>query len=492
MDKFTLGQKLLFMNIVYIIPLCVLTYLMYQARSSDITFTRLEIDGNRYEEPLITILKSVSLHKIELQRALNHIPASQAALPNLETAVDTGFENLEKIDALLGNSLKFTPEALAQSQEEAFHFSKIKAQWSEIKSKKDTLTAMASNNLHTNLVASIRGMIAHTGNASNLVLDTDLDSYYLIDITLGGLPQIQDRIQEITTVIEPIVHTKNINQDTVAKAAVYAHVLQSDLDRITSDIKKSLSEDKNFYGISEPLQKNMPPITKELSDKVDDLIQDMKDIAAGKPIAVDRFLRSTSDALQASYKHWLMTEPEVNTLLKTRIMAFEVQRFYYALSGFLILIVAGTLSFFVARSLKNELTLSLGQVLKDLETASRITESTSSGLLDTSKKLSDSSIQQAASIQETVTAMNEINSMTQKSNHNISSSVEIVTHSQEAATLGQKTVRSLIDAIQDLSVSNDAILSQTEASNRQIEDIVRVINEIANKTGSSGFSVHNL
>ncbi len=455
---------------------------MYDARSSDIAFARLEIDGNRYEEPLITILKSASLHKIEMQRALNHVAASQAAIPDLETAIDSGFKNLENIDAILGASLKFTPEMLSKSQEEAFQFSKIKAQWSEIKSKKDTLNITTSNNLHTSLIAGIRGMIAHDGNASNLILDPDLDSYYLIDTTLGGLPQLQDRIQEVTVAMEPAIHTRKLNQEIISQAAVYATLLQSDLDRITGDIKIAIIEDQNFYGIVPSFQQNIPPAIKELSEKVGSLIQDMKDIAAGKPVAADRFLQSTSDSLQSAYKSWFIATPEVTNILEARISSFKTQRSHYVLGGSLVLVIAGILSFFVARSLKNELTSSLGKVLKDLATASRITESTSAGLLNTSKKLSDSSIQQAASIQETVTAMNEINSMTQKSNDNIASSVEIVTHSQEAATLGQKTVRSLIDAIQDLSVSNDAILSQTEASNRQIEDIVRVINEIANKT----------
>ena len=41
-------------------------------------------------------------------------------------------------------------------------------------------------------------MITHAGDMSNLILDPDLDSRYLMDATLLGLPQTQDRLATVT------------------------------------------------------------------------------------------------------------------------------------------------------------------------------------------------------------------------------------------------------------------------------------------------------
>ena len=49
---------------------------------------------------------------------------------------------------------------------------------------------------YTSFVATIRTMITHAGDTSNLILDPDLDSYYLMDVTLLALPQTQDRIRK--------------------------------------------------------------------------------------------------------------------------------------------------------------------------------------------------------------------------------------------------------------------------------------------------------
>jgi hypothetical protein len=46
---------------------------------------------------------------------------------------------------------------------------------------------------HASLVQDVRDMITHAGDTSNIILDPDLDSYYMMDITLLALPQTQAR-----------------------------------------------------------------------------------------------------------------------------------------------------------------------------------------------------------------------------------------------------------------------------------------------------------
>jgi hypothetical protein len=48
-------------------------------------------------------------------------------------------------------------------------------------------------------------MITHAGDTSNLILDPDLDSYYLVDVVLLGLPQAQDRLADALLVAERVL-----------------------------------------------------------------------------------------------------------------------------------------------------------------------------------------------------------------------------------------------------------------------------------------------
>jgi hypothetical protein len=51
--------------------------------------------------------------------------------------------------------------------------------------------------LYLGLAADINRLSARLGDSSNLILDHDLDTYYLMDATLIKLPEIQKILSEI-------------------------------------------------------------------------------------------------------------------------------------------------------------------------------------------------------------------------------------------------------------------------------------------------------
>ena len=61
------------------------------------------------------------------------------------------------------------------------------------------LEAGDSDELHRQLLAEIRDLGAHVGDTSNLILDPDLDSYYLMDAILIKLPRGQDLLAQASS-----------------------------------------------------------------------------------------------------------------------------------------------------------------------------------------------------------------------------------------------------------------------------------------------------
>lgn len=99
-----------------------------------------------------------------------------------------------------------------------------------------------------------------------------------------------------------------------------------------------------------------------------------------------------------------------------------------------------------------------------------------------SEELSQASTEQAASLEETAASIEEMTSMVQKNAENAKRAYELSNHSTESAEKGKLVVQDMIKAIDDISVSNNEIMTQVEESNKQISDIVHVIAEIGNKT----------
>lgn len=89
---------------------------------------------------------------------------------------------------------------------------------------------------------------------------------------------------------------------------------------------------------------------------------------------------------------------------------------------------------------------------------------------------------QASSLQETVSSIDEISSMLQKSSDAAKSSTEISSQSAKAANRGKATVEEMIAAISRISTGNDEIMEEIRKSNQEISNIVNVISEIGEKT----------
>lgn len=99
-----------------------------------------------------------------------------------------------------------------------------------------------------------------------------------------------------------------------------------------------------------------------------------------------------------------------------------------------------------------------------------------------SENLSASTTEQASALQETSSSIEETSAMISKNAENAKTSMLISSQSQTSVEEGKKFVNDMIVSIQDISDSNIEMVKQIDLSNKEIADIVKVINEIGNKT----------
>lgn len=99
-----------------------------------------------------------------------------------------------------------------------------------------------------------------------------------------------------------------------------------------------------------------------------------------------------------------------------------------------------------------------------------------------SSSLSDASKEQAASLEETAASLEEITSMIAKASDNAQMTSETSAQSHKKAEQGRASVDHMLHSMDEISQSNEAILNQIKESNRQMFEIVAVIEEIGQKT----------
>ncbi len=99
-----------------------------------------------------------------------------------------------------------------------------------------------------------------------------------------------------------------------------------------------------------------------------------------------------------------------------------------------------------------------------------------------SDSLSSSTTQQASALQQTSSSIEETSAMISKNAENAKASLEISSRSRKSVGSGKEMIQELITSIDEISSSNAQMVKQIDESNKEIADIIKIINEIGDKT----------
>lgn len=103
-------------------------------------------------------------------------------------------------------------------------------------------------------------------------------------------------------------------------------------------------------------------------------------------------------------------------------------------------------------------------------------------MTSSSQSLSEASAEQAASLEQTAASLEEISSMVNKNTENAKRTAETSDFSKNKANEGKESVERMIQSMEEINESNRAIMTQVNQSNQEMSEIVKVIQEIGNKT----------
>lgn len=469
----SLFKKLLVANILYSLPVVAMVYLIAESQNTNIDFGKQELKGNVYQRPLASLLKNLG--------ALRMANNDGVALDVGFSQIDADLEKIAQVQNLVGEDLQFTKEGLEKRGRAAIFYPTLKSRWQDFTKQSRRLSSSDRGEKIAQFIADTRMMITHSGDTSNLILDPDLDSYYLMDITLCAMPQLQDRLQDTLAFIQRLRKSGSWTESDRRALGVYAALLkQSDLDRINGDTQTVFQEDPHFYGTSETLKRNLEPAVSDLAKKMDSLIALLTAMSLAPSIEehYGQTMEAGQSAFNQSFGTWTVAVTELDALIENRVSVLSVSKYRSLTIAILSLLAAFGVLFWVAQSFNTN----MRQILARLQAALGLTQDASRKLVAMSDELAAATTEQAAALQETSSAIHEITSMVQATLSNTSVAEASANESLETSTRSHEAVDQLVNAINDISQSNDMIISTVEKSDKRMGDITRIISEIETKT----------
>jgi methyl-accepting chemotaxis protein len=118
----------------------------------------------------------------------------------------------------------------------------------------------------------------------------------------------------------------------------------------------------------------------------------------------------------------------------------------------------------------------------DVATGANLTNSAAQDLATASEALSSGVTEQAASLQETVSSLEEVSAMIKKNADNANGLKSAADSGVQSSQQCESEVKGMMQAMSDIRSSSDAINLQIEANNQSLNEITTVIKQIAEKT----------
>ncbi|TAE78361.1 MAG: HAMP domain-containing protein [Oscillatoriales cyanobacterium] len=304
MNRLSYPQKFTSIGFLFAMPLALVMYLLISEINTRVDFAQKEIYGNEYLRPLRQLREHIpKLQQLNYQ-GFNPNLSNPDPRANLEAKIDANFESLANIDRQFG-------QILVASEK----FNNIYHTWQNFKLRRHQWSLETYDVVYHKLALDINRLSAHLGDTSNLILDPDLDTYYLMDATLLKLPEMQKILSEIRLISQKSSARSDATPEERAKLITLAGKLRELNQNLAINMEVGFSN--NPHGnlipkLSQPLI-NFNSVVEQLTGQLDKLIN---------PTAVVEYyayLDGSDRVLTSSFELWDECVNELDFLLQKRI-----------------------------------------------------------------------------------------------------------------------------------------------------------------------------
>jgi methyl-accepting chemotaxis protein len=261
-------------------------------------------------------------------------------------------------------------------------------------------------------------------------------------------------------------------------------ITEKDPDILEASIAKVK---KSFEEIGTDLKKcqfdctKMESLFKDYQTKVNELI-DQRILLGKTAEAIEFFIQDLSPVYfktltELEEKGELIKKISFDSIKTADDQGEKLKITVTASSLFMILLIG-----VAGLNFRKNLVSSIKQIAEQLQSSTITLEETSRGVAATSEFLSESSVEQNATVQGTSQAVQEISSMTEINRNNVTGSATKARASLQQIGEGKEAIKIMMDTIKKIADSNADMISQINKNETEFSEVTNLIKEIDSKT----------
>lgn len=341
MSRLRFALKLGLTGLLFTVPLLAVTYLLYNKIEDDIAFARAERLGVQQIIPARFLVQAIQDHRGASQLVLSGDVAAREKLAAVAAAVDRKLDALRAVNQTAGETLGTTEP-----------FSNIEKQWLELKSKNNRYTAKEGFEKHSQLVEDIFSYMQTTSDKSNLTLDPDMDTFYLMDASIFRIPVAIDNVGRLRGSGSAILKRQAITPDEKTEVVLMHRFFEKNFDTLQSDLAKAI-------GANGALSEALDAKSKEARSEGEDFLRNEAGALAKGDLTLSpsQYFERGTATKDALYSLLDASIEQLDNLLAARIHRLQ-SSLYLTLGGVgialaLVLYLYGGMLLSVLRSLRS-------------------------------------------------------------------------------------------------------------------------------------------
>ncbi len=484
MNSLKIWQKLALISVLFCLPTLLTVYLLVAEKEIAIAFGNKERDGVRYLSALSHVQQETIAHGMRLREA------SGRSTP-MDGPAKAAFADLATVEADLGTRLKSQVD-----------YGQLDKEW-------EALDRLGTEAQRIKTKAQILALNARVGDTSNLILDPDLDSYYLMDATLLKLPAGADLLDQILVFTEDVLARGDLKADDRTQLVVLTGLLKSNLEATNYAYQVAYQNNAKLEGELEATRKLYQQKVERLLEKIDTHVLGSQTLTTSR----GEFRQAAQVALDAAFDLYHVTIPSLDRLLEIRVGNFRQQETVTVVGVVLVLALVQLLVVVVIRnitaSLREAISVverlaegdlsvqahgssrdEIGQVLQTLNlmiskirlmiagirTSASVVAASADGIGDGSERMTEATQNQARAAETTTRAMNGMTASISEVSQNAGSLAAAVEETSSA-------IEEMAASIQQVAGNADTLSNTVNRTSASIEEMATSIQQVAGDVG---------
>lgn len=310
-------RKLGLIGLLFALPLSLIAFFWIREVNDRIAFSAKEKLGNEYLRPVQRLASNLRDHRGFIWARMDETDTPEE-LRRIQERLWLDIANIDAADLKLGSTLQTTPLWTA-----------IKEKFRLLKDGAPDVDPADSANRHTELITDLRGLMSQVGDRSNLILDPELDSFYLMDLIVNRLPLQTEHIGRARGFATGLKN-KGQNQNTELnqfRLRILSAEIRTHLETLRHHIDVAIREtqDTQLPDILNPARNRCAEATTGFLRQID---------AAAAPadsdVSSDQMWRLGSETLAEYDKLYSLTSVALDRLLQARVSGLANRRLFVA------------------------------------------------------------------------------------------------------------------------------------------------------------------